>query len=247
MITLQHNTGPAVQEQAAWAGAQVFLLGVLSDTVGVGLLGWFVGITYAVATWALLSNAMRRTGTLSLGPADRVTLARAVLVGGVTALVADRAGEGGPTTIILTLAAIALALDFVDGLVARRTGTASSLGARFDMEVDAFLILVLGVHVARAFGPWVLAIGAMRYLFVAASWALRWLRATLPPSFGRKTVAAAQGVILVAASSGLVPGAVFLLGLALAALLWSFGRDIAWLWRNAPVPVPVSLKGCRHV
>ena len=39
-------------------------------------------------------------------------------------------------------------LDAVDGQVARRTGTVSALGARFDMEVDAFLILVLSVYVA---------------------------------------------------------------------------------------------------
>ena len=43
---------------------------------------------------------------------------------------------------------VALALDGVDGQVARRTGTVSALGARFDMEVDAFLVLVLSVHVA---------------------------------------------------------------------------------------------------
>lgn len=241
MITVQHNT--AVPEQAAWAGLQVFLLGVLGSTVGLGSLGWAAGLAYAFATWALLSNAMQRSGTGSLGPADRVTLARGLLVGGVTALVADHAGEGVSPATVVTFAAVALALDFVDGQVARRTGTASALGARLDMEVDAFLILVLSVHVALAFGPWVLTIGAMRYVFVAASWVMSWLRADLPPSYARKTVAAVQGIVLVVAASGLLPGAVFFVGLALAALLWSFGRDLAWLWRNAALPV----EGCRHV
>ena len=72
---------------------------------------------------------------------------------------------------------MALALDAVDGWVARRTGTVSALGARFDMEVDAFLILVLSGYVAPTLGGWVLAIGLMRYAFVAAGWVLPWLRA----------------------------------------------------------------------
>ena len=111
------------------------------------------------------------------GPADRVTLARATLVGGVTALVADSFAAAGPGRACWSpLAAVALVLDAVDGWVARRTGTVSALGARFDMEVDAFLILVLSAYVADSLGGWVLAIGLMRYAFVAAGWVLPWLR-----------------------------------------------------------------------
>ena len=40
-------------------------------------------------------------------------------------------------------------LDLVDGWVARRTGTASPFGARFDLETDAALILVLSWLVWR--------------------------------------------------------------------------------------------------
>ena len=47
---------------------------------------------------------------------------------------------------------MALLLDAVDGGVARRTGTVSGFGARFDMEVDAFLILVLSGYVAGRLG-----------------------------------------------------------------------------------------------
>jgi phosphatidylglycerophosphate synthase len=41
-----------------------------------------------------------------------------------------------------------LALDGLDGWLARRFGLASAYGARFDMEVDGFLILVLALLVA---------------------------------------------------------------------------------------------------
>lgn len=229
---VRRGTGLAGHELAAGAGAQLTLLVLLWANVGLGPLGWLVGIAYALAIWAILTSALRRSRTRFLGPADRVTLARAVLVGGVTALVTDRASAGAPVVILVTLAAVALVLDAVDGQVARRTGTASPMGARFDMEVDAFLILVLSVHVATSFGAWVLAIGAMRYAFVAAAWVMPWLRSALPPSFTRKTVAALQGIILVVAGVVPRPVAIASVALALALLVWSFGRDIAWLWRN---------------
>lgn len=257
MSTLQHTAAPAVPEQAAWAGGQVLLLAVLSGTVGLGGVGWLAGLAYGLATRVLLGAAMARAGVRGPGPADRVTLARGLLVGGVTALVADQAATtavlGGPlgaaTAVVVGLAAVALVLDFVDGRVARRTGTASALGARFDMEVDAFLILVLSAHAALAFGPWALAIGAMRYLFVAASWVAPWLRGELPPSFARKTVAALQGVLLVVAAAAVAPGAWALVALALAALVWSFGRDVRWLWRNRVRAVvgTAPAKGCARV
>jgi hypothetical protein len=99
------------------------------------------------------------------------------------------------------------------------------------MEVDAFLLLVLSVVAARGVGSWVLAIGLMRYAYVAAGALLPWLTAPLPPRFSRKVVAAAQGVVLVVAVSGVLPPAVpaVALAAALAVLCWSFGRDVAWL------------------
>ncbi|MDX3098601.1 CDP-alcohol phosphatidyltransferase family protein [Streptomyces sp. ME01-24h] len=228
--------GTAGREQAGAAAAQVALIAALWATVGLDTAGWLVGTGYAAGTWALLAAALRRAGRRSLGPADHVTLVRAVLVGGVTALVAGGVGHGAP--LLTGLTAVALALDAVDGRVARRTGTASALGARFDMEVDAFLILVLSARLALTLGPWVLAIGAMRYAFVAAARPLPWLHAPLPPSFARKTVAALQGVVLLVACSGLVPAGVCaaLTVLALASLVWSFGRDVLWLRRHRPAP-----------
>ena len=127
---------------------------------------------------ALARGARARPGRL--GPASWVTLARATLAVGVAALAADSFTRDTPVALLVTLAAVALALDAVDGWVARRTGTASALGARFDGEVDAFLILALSVYVAPAYGAWVLAIGAARYLFLAGEWLLPWMRAPLP-------------------------------------------------------------------
>jgi phosphatidylglycerophosphate synthase len=225
---------PTVEGHTAGLAVQFVLLGMLAVGVGLDAAGWVVGVTYAVGTWLLLGRAMRRSGTRFLGPANQVTLARATLVGGVAALAADwLTGHAVPVAVFVTLAAVALALDAVDGQVARRTGTTSALGARFDMEVDAILILVLSAVVAQSLGLWVLAIGVFRYAFVAASWAVPWLRAALPHRASRKTVAAIQGVVLAVASSGLLPAlvAMAVVGTALALLVWSFSRDVAWLSR----------------
>ena len=167
-----------------------------------------------------------------LGPADWVTLARATLAVGVAALVADSFDEPAQVTMLVTLSAVALALDAVDGWVARRSKTASKLGARFDGEVDAFLILVLSVYVARSAGAWVLAIGAARYAFFAAGWLLPWLREPLPPRYWRKVVAATQGVVLTVAAAEVLPLALTQAALvgALVLLCESFGRDVWWLW-----------------
>lgn len=215
------------------AGAQVALLAALSAGVGLGVSGWLTGLAYLTVLMALLLGGLHKVGARSLGPANRVTLTRAVLVGCVAALVAS---TQAPVGTIVAIASIALALDAVDGQVARRTGSASALGARFDMEIDAFLILVLSVFVAWRLGPWVLAIGAMRYAFVVAALPLPWLREPLPPSRPRKVVAAVQGVALVVAGAGILPAfwAVAVVAVALAALVWSFGRDVVWLWRHRP-------------
>ncbi|MCR1786599.1 CDP-alcohol phosphatidyltransferase family protein [Nocardioides carbamazepini] len=178
------------------------------------------------------------------GPADRVTAVRAVLACGVTALTVRGLVEplsGRLTAVLVGLGTVALLLDAVDGYVARRTGTASAFGARFDMETDAFLIAVLSVHVAPQIGWWVLAIGAMRYAYVGAGWALPWLRRPTPPRYWAKVVAAVQGVVLTVVASTLLPDPVARAsaGVALLLLVESFGHDVGWQWRHRHDPAPV--------
>ncbi|WP_442929890.1 CDP-alcohol phosphatidyltransferase family protein [Micromonospora sp. WMMC241] len=210
------------------------VLAGLAGTVGLGPAGWLAGLVYGVVTLVVLGRGLRRSGAERLGPADWVTLGRATLAGGVTALVADSFSRPVAVPVLVVLTAVALSLDWVDGQVARRTGTVSALGARFDMEVDSFLVLVLCVHVSGQVGPWVLVIGAMRYAFVAAGWALPWLNGSLPPRYWRKTVAAVQGIALAVVAADVLPLAlaVVVLAGALALLLESFGRDVLWLWRH---------------
>jgi len=213
---------------------QVLLLTALTATVGLGPAGWVAGLASAALVDVTLAHGLVRDPAERLGPAGWVTLARATLALGVAALTADSFVRGVPVALLVGLAAVALVLDYVDGEVARRTGTVSELGGRLDGEVDAFLILALSVYVAPIAGAWVLAIGAARYVFLAAGWALPWMRARLPRRDWRKTVAATQGIVLAVAGADVLPLPLVeaALAIALAMLAESFGRDVLWLWRR---------------
>ncbi|MEQ4205546.1 CDP-alcohol phosphatidyltransferase family protein [Actinopolymorpha sp. B17G11] len=215
------------------AVAEAVLLTLLWAYLGLGLAGWVAGIAFTVFGGLVLGAAFRRSGTWSLSPADRVTLTRLTLIGGITAIAADRIGGSAPA-VMVALATVALILDGVDGRVARRTGTASEFGARFDIEADSFLVLVLSIFVAPSLGAWVLAIGCMRYAYVAASWRQPWLRTPLRPLYARKVVAVIQGVVLVVVSADLLPRSVefAVVALALFLLICSFGESVWWQWRH---------------
>ncbi|MFF5216035.1 CDP-alcohol phosphatidyltransferase family protein [Micromonospora sp. NPDC000442] len=218
---------------------QIVLLAGLAATVGLGVAGWLAGLAYGMVTCLALVRGLRHAGSNRLGPADWVTMGRGLLVGAVTALIADAltTGRPAPVALLVAMTTVALALDAVDGKVARRTGTTSALGARFDMEVDSFLVLMLSLHVAPSVGAWVLAIGLMRYVFLVAGWVLPWVNAQLPHRYWRKVVAAVQGIMLAVAAAQVLPGMLTMVVLvaALGLLVESFGRDVSWLWRHRQV------------
>jgi phosphatidylglycerophosphate synthase len=58
-------------------------------------------------------------------------------------------------TALVSLSTVALVLDAMDEPVARWTGTTTQLVGRLDGEVDAFVILLLNIAVAQAYGSWV--------------------------------------------------------------------------------------------
>jgi phosphatidylglycerophosphate synthase len=217
--------------------AQVLLVAALAVTFrlsgfALDTAGCLAGVTCLLIMNVGLARGLSRYRSERLSPADWVTLTRATFAVGVAALVAGSLRQPVPSALLVSLSAVALALDAVDGWVARRTRTAATFGAHFDAEVDAFLILVLSIYVARLVGAWVLAIGAARYVFLAAGWALPWMRQTLPARHWRKVVAATQGVVLTIAAADVLPETVAAVAVAgaLVLLAESFGRDTRWLW-----------------
>ena len=198
-----------------------------------------IGVWVALATLVVAAHARRRERRF--GAANAVTAARAAIVAVLAGLVPDAARLADPAMApwlwaATALALLALALDGVDGWIARRRGESSGFGARFDMETDAALGLVMALLIWRSgeTGAWVLGLGVLRYLFVAASWRWPALGGELYPSLRRKTVCVVQIAALCAMLSPLVsaPASTLVGGVALALLVGSFARDSAWLLRG---------------
>ena len=192
-------------------------------------------VLYALMALLLLRRMPATHPGPGIGAANRITLARSLLVLPVSAL----ALQPGVLALervswwIISLATVAMLLDGTDGLVARRTGTASTFGARFDMELDAFLLLSLSVLVWQSgkAGPWVIMIGALRYLFVVGGMIWPALAGELPPSERRKIICAVEGVALLVCLGPIIPAslAALVAAGALAALVYSFAVDVRWL------------------
>jgi phosphatidylglycerophosphate synthase len=207
------------------------LLG-LAVSPGLGPAAVVVGAGVAVATWLLVDHGVRREGLARLGSANSVTLLRATLTAGLAALVVASWSAVVPRSLVVGLAAVALSTDLVDGRLARLRNQVTRFGAAFDMETDAFLILVLSVYAASSVGAWVLLIGLARYLLLLAGAVWPWLTGPTPPRRWAKVVAAVQGVVLTVVSADVLPHgvsvAVALVSLAL--LIESFAHQVVVLW-----------------
>jgi phosphatidylglycerophosphate synthase len=190
------------------------------------------GGTCLVVAALALASLSRHHPFARLGTANLITGTRGVLTALVAAAFMEASSEALAWALVM-LAMAAVALDGVDGWVARRQGLASAFGARFDMEVDAFLILALSALVWRfdKAGAWVLASGAMRYAFIAAGVARPWFDRPLPASRRRQAVCVVQIAGLIAALAPIVPYplSAWVAGVSLAALAWSFWVDVRWL------------------
>ena len=215
--------------------------------LGSALLGWQLGwlsaSTAAFCFLVLAALIARHSRARSFGVADVVTLSRGLgvcfLAGlALQAWAGDLARHG--VLIMIIMGTLCLTLDGVDGRVARARGEASAFGARFDVETDAAMLVVLSIAVAALgiAGWWVLAIGTIRYGYVAMSFVVPALRTPLPYRYSAKVIAVGQAVALLAALTfKLTHGAhwlsdMFLLA-ALASLCWSFGRSVIWQLRHS--------------
>ncbi len=231
------------------AGLELFLIGAAMTALALLIplpLGWhgltLAAVFYALVTVLIFAGLAWHAPHRHFGIANTITLCRAAFNAILLAVVgeevlgrdilSDPAFRWGLTA----AAAAALALDGVDGWVARRSGMTSEFGARFDMETDALFILALTLILTLSglVGAWVLISGLIYYLFRLAGGIWPVLTAPLPPSWRRKTVCVAQAAFLIAALAPFMPvrGSQLSCLLGLALLLYSFTVDTAWLVRN---------------
>jgi phosphatidylglycerophosphate synthase len=228
----------AVSVALHMAGGGLLTVGAASVLSGHGSLPEsYIG--YATACYALVAVLMLlhlggHAPHAHFGTANRVTLARgmiASLLGGTVPIVTALNPEA--LWVASAAALLALALDGVDGWIARRTRMASTYGQRLDINFDTVTmgILALLAWQGGKAGPWVLAIGMARYAFVAAGWVWPWLNAELPFSQRRRVICVVQiAALLVCLTPLMVPPVSSLAAAAaLGLLLFSFAVDTLWL------------------
>ena len=243
-ILLQQAHNAPAQAGSRAAAVSMFLLSLSFAVVLFGLSWWLAGTrtllpVVCFGLGAAVSGVflIRYWPARRLGYANALTLARLALAALMLVPLADpRLTEGATGWMVFCLALVTLSLDGLDGPLARRSGLAGPWGARFDMEVDSIFALLLAGVVWRsgAAGSWVLLLGSLRYVFVAASWALPWLDRPLPQRFRRKLVCVVQIGTLVALIAPIVqpPYSWIAAAVALALLAWSFAVDVIWLARR---------------
>lgn len=226
--------GPVVQDSRQRLAADGTLaVGVLATAMAFAatapLPPWLAIAASLLVSGAVVWRFLSGHQWAAFGLANRVTLLRANLV----ALMLLVLWLGVPSPALLwTLFAVAmatLALDGVDGWLARRRHETSAFGESFDIGADTAFTIILTLSLVRfdLVGPWVLALGLLRPLFVVASWRWPALAAPLPPRHSRKVVCGGSLALLVAALAPPLAGfAPALAAIALTALIWSFGRDL---------------------
>jgi CDP-diacylglycerol--glycerol-3-phosphate 3-phosphatidyltransferase len=192
--------------------------------------------------WRLLDhNRDAETGRLltSLGPATTITVGRGLLL----AIVAGFLLVPRPTGTVAWVPGLAygsaVALDFLDGLVARRWNRSTQLGALLDRRFDTvglFVAPLLGVQYGQL-PVWYLSVAMAKPVCVGALYVRAWRGrpvGVLPESESNRWLAGLQMLVV---SLALLPVVEPSLGteVATAAMipfLLQFGRD----WRTARNP-----------
>ncbi|NGM70954.1 CDP-alcohol phosphatidyltransferase family protein [Natronolimnobius sp. AArcel1] len=161
-----------------WLGAWGLVIALERATAGDIVSAHFlavVGCTIGLVSGIFFRIVSKTTRTAGLEPvtlATWVTVTRGAAIVVLAGFIVVPSPDGLLAWLPALLFAVGAALDAVDGLLARRTGTTTMLGAQFDVETDALVVLV-GTLVAiatEAVPLAFLAVGIARYLFVFGSW-----------------------------------------------------------------------------
>ena len=238
---------PRLRREALLASLSVAAV-LLLTAAGVGRwMDWGAGFAlqplavFAFGAFCMLQGLPGHAPHHRFGAANALTLLRLAMIALLAGVVGRRLPMD-PTLLawaIVLFATTTAVLDAADGPLARTQGLVSDFGARFDMECDALLVLVLCLLIVQfdKAGAWVLAAGAMRYAFVAAARLWPWIGQPLFPSWRRKAVCVVQITLLIVCIGPIVPKplsqAIAAAGLAM--LTASFAADLLWLYRRRAV------------
>ncbi|MFA7504316.1 MAG: CDP-alcohol phosphatidyltransferase family protein [Burkholderiaceae bacterium] len=229
-MTDRRSLQPALSR---WNAAHAVTMIMVAMVVAAGLPPWLAcvagALSFAVLVWCCRG---RWTPGGRFGPANAITMARLY---GMFAL------PFMPPLPLAVAGTILLALDGVDGWVARRTGTSGEFGAFLDQECDAFFLLLLCLMLYRlpgGPGAWILLPGLLRYLFVLFVGIAKPPRRKEPRSRHAIVIFVVMMATLLlcfAAHPDRLDTAVALAAVASLALAWSFGDSLHRMYRG-PAP-----------
>ncbi|TDH35231.1 CDP-alcohol phosphatidyltransferase family protein [Pseudohoeflea suaedae] len=236
-ISRQLRNDAAISLSMIFVAALVFYL-VAASVQALAPSSVFAAGCLLLVIFALVMHGLEFHSVPRFGVANRVTAVRASIISLVSAIIVFDYGAATPDRnqeFLIGLVALALLLDGIDGYLARRFRLESELGWRFDMELDAFLILALSAacYLLDKAGWWVLLVGLMRYVFIIAQRAYPALKRPLPPSFRRKLICVYQVVALLTLLLPFVvpPASIVIAASALVLLVYSFATDVLFLVR----------------
>jgi phosphatidylglycerophosphate synthase len=146
-----YSRGHAIAMVLSAGGAVV--LGKPWPTCAVALASFSFLFARGRRNWA----AERRTVLPNL-----VTAGRALLIAS-----AGIALHGAPGPLFAAVMVALLGLDGLDGWLARRANAVTAFGAHFDMETDAFFVLLVDLELFTRgrLGAWILTTGLLRYAY----------------------------------------------------------------------------------
>jgi phosphatidylglycerophosphate synthase len=202
----------------AMVGATVasIVLGRAWPTAAMALLSFAVLVLRGRRAW----GSVRRTVVPNL-----VTALRVLIIASMTFALHD-----APGLLVTAVMLGVLALDALDGWLARRANAVTAFGAHFDMETDAFFILTVDLELLMRgrLGFWILITGFLRYAYMLVT-------ALVPPRGGQvprsRLGRNSFGCLVVGLSAAMASTTV--LGTAAAALgtsavVLSFGWAFYW-------------------
>jgi phosphatidylglycerophosphate synthase len=221
-------------EQPGWARARAIAhaLSMMAASVAAVATGqplWFGAAgAAAIALWVVVVDRPWSRGELGT-LANLLTIARVVGCACLPAVFPHMSALQF-TAVLVGL----IAMDAVDGAVARRTGRMTAFGGRLDLEADAFLTLMMCVLLRQAglVGSWILIAGLWRYVYSALVAAFP-TRGEEPRSRLGRYVAA---VLMLSLSGSFLLGprwAPLAAGLGTALVSYSFIHSLVWSYRPA--------------
>ncbi len=202
----------------------------------------FAAITILVPILAS-EPARKRERPKTFSPANIVTLIRSVLAANIACLI-GAASNDKMAIAAAFISIVALSMDGLDGYIARKTDTCTEYGAQLDMEVDAWLMLLLSMLVYQwgHAGIWVMFCGLARYAWLLVQLWVPWFNRPLSPApaFRRKTacVLGVGGLALALYPWAWASINTGLAGVSTLALATSFAIDANWLIQHKSEPLP---------